>query len=120
MNCNIFLQFLKPDGKKDYTYDKKGGIVEDRTPSGTCRFTYNSRHQQAKAENENGGVQDNRYDAFGVKLESTKQISTRIRATPRLLTIAFAICAAGEIGKQDIIILCLESLCRKMCIRGVG
>lgn len=48
--------------EKWFTYDKQGGIVEERNPSGVRRVTYDSRHRQTKVETENGSVQENRYN----------------------------------------------------------
>lgn len=39
-----------PDGKNEFTYDRQGGIVEERDSVEIRRFSYNSRHQQTKAE----------------------------------------------------------------------
>ena len=52
-----------------YAYDRQGGIIEEKSPAGIRRFTYNSRHQQTKVETENGNVQENRYDAEGLRFE---------------------------------------------------
>lgn len=59
---NQLITKEKPDGKNEFTYDWQGGIVEERNSIGTRRFSDNSRHQQTKAETENGSVQENRYD----------------------------------------------------------
>ena len=54
---------------KSFTYDRQGGIVEEKGQTGTRRFTYNSRHQQIQVETETGKVQENRYDAEGLRYE---------------------------------------------------
>ena len=56
-------------GIKSFTYDRQGGIVEEKDHAGTRRFTYNSRHQQIRVKTETGNVQENRYDAEGLRYE---------------------------------------------------
>ncbi len=56
-------------GIKSFTYDRQGGIVEERGQTGIRRFIYNSRHQQIQVETETGKVQENRYDAEGLRYE---------------------------------------------------
>ena len=56
-------------GIKSFTYDRQGGIVEEKGQTGPRRFTYNSRHQQIQVETETGKVQENRYDAEGLRYE---------------------------------------------------
>ncbi len=43
--------------------------MEGKGQAGTRRFTYNSRHQQTRVETETGNVQENRYDAEGLRYE---------------------------------------------------
>ena len=64
-------QLLSEEGdtKKWFTYDKQGGIVEEKLASGTRLFSYNSRHQQTKVQTEKGDVQENRYDAENLRFE---------------------------------------------------
>ena len=51
------------DGINYFTYDRQGGIIEEKNAAGNRRFTYNSFHQQTQVETETGKVQKNRYDA---------------------------------------------------------
>lgn len=52
-----------------FTYDKQGGIIEEKNSVGTRLFFYNSRHQQKRVETEKGDVQENWYDAEGMRHE---------------------------------------------------
>ena len=54
---------------KSFTYDCQGGIVEEKGQAGIRRFTYNSRHQQIRVQTETGNIQENRYDAEGLRYE---------------------------------------------------
>ena len=56
-------------GIKSFTYDRQGGIVEEKGQTGPRRFTYNSRHQQIRVQTETGNVQENCYDAEGLRYE---------------------------------------------------
>ena len=57
-------------GIKKFTYDAQGGILEEKSTTGEARrFAYNSKHQQTKVETEDGHVQENRYDAEGLRFE---------------------------------------------------
>ena len=66
---NQLITEENPDGRNEFTYDRQGGIVEERIPKGVRRFSYNSRHQQTKVENEDGSIQENRYDAENLRFE---------------------------------------------------
>ena len=44
-------------------------VIEAKNSAGIRRFSYNSRHQQTRVETENGSVQENRYDAEGLRFE---------------------------------------------------
>lgn len=66
---NQLLSEEGPGGKKQFAYDRQGGIIEEKGPAGIRLFSYNSRHQQTKVETENGNVQENRYDAEGLRFE---------------------------------------------------
>ena len=44
-------------------------VIEAKNSAGIRRFSYNSRHQQTRVETENGNVQENRYDAEGLRFE---------------------------------------------------
>ena len=58
-----------PVDRKQFSYDRQGGIIEEKNAAGTRRFSYNSRHQQTRVETETGSVQENRYDAEGLRFE---------------------------------------------------
>ena len=58
-----------PADRKQFSYDRQGGIIEEKNAAGTRRFSYNSRHQQTRVETETGNVQENRYDAEGLRFE---------------------------------------------------
>ena len=58
-----------PADRKQFSYDRQGGIIEEKNAAGIRRFSYNSRHQQTRVETENGNVQENRYDAEGLRFE---------------------------------------------------
>lgn len=66
-------QLLFKKGTKDiknFTYDAQGGILEEKSATGEARrFTYNSKHQQTRVETEDRQVQENRYDAEGLRFE---------------------------------------------------
>ena len=58
-----------PADRKQFSYDRQGGIIEEKNAAGIRLFSYNSRHQQTRVEIENGNVQENRYDAEGLRFE---------------------------------------------------
>ncbi len=58
-----------PADRKQFSYDRQGGIIEEKNLAGIRRFSYNSRHQQTRVETETGNVQENRYDAEGLRFE---------------------------------------------------
>ncbi len=58
-----------PADRKQFSYDRQGGIIEEKNLAGIRLFSYNSRHQQTRVETENGNVQENRYDAEGLRFE---------------------------------------------------
>ena len=58
-----------PADRKQFSYDHQGGIIEEKNSAGIRLFSYNSRHQQTRVEIENGNVQENRYDAEGLRFE---------------------------------------------------
>ena len=58
-----------PVDRKQFSYDRQGGIIEEKNAAGIRRFSYNSRHQQTRVETETGNVQENRYDAEGLRFE---------------------------------------------------
>lgn len=48
---------------------KLSAYVEEKNSAGIRLFSYNSHHQQTTVETENGSVQENRYDAEGLRFE---------------------------------------------------
>lgn len=58
-----------PADRKQFSYDRQGGIIEEKNAAGIRLFSYNSRHQQTRVETETGSVQENRYDAEGLRFE---------------------------------------------------
>ena len=44
-------------------------VIEAKNSARIRRFSYNSRHQQTRVETETGNVQENRYDAEGLRFE---------------------------------------------------
>ena len=58
-----------PADRKQFSYDRQGGIIEEKNAAGIRRFSYNSRRQQTRVETETGSVQENRYDAEGLRFE---------------------------------------------------
>ena len=58
-----------PVDRKQFSYDRQGGIIEEKNSAGIRLFSYNSRHQQTRVETETGSVQENRYDAEGLRFE---------------------------------------------------
>ena len=58
-----------PADRKQFSYDRQGGIIEEKNAAGTRLFSYNSRRQQTRVETETGSVQENRYDAEGLRFE---------------------------------------------------
>ncbi len=56
-------------GRKQFTYDRQGGILEEKNSTGIRLFSYNSRHQQTTVETESGNVQENRYDVENLRFE---------------------------------------------------
>ena len=66
---NQLVEEESPADRKQFSYDRQGGIIEEKNAAGIRRFSYNSRHQQTRVETENGSVQENRYDAEGLRFE---------------------------------------------------
>ena len=66
---NQLIAEESPADRKQFSYDRQGGIIEEKNAAGTRRFSYNSRHQQTRVETETGSVQENRYDAEGLRFE---------------------------------------------------
>ena len=66
---NQLVEEESPVDRKQFSYDHQGGIIEEKNSAGIRLFSYNSRHQQTRVETENGNVQENRYDAEGLRFE---------------------------------------------------
>ena len=66
---NQLVEEESPADRKQFSYDRQGGIIEEKNATGIRRFSYNSRHQQTRVETETGSVQENRYDAEGLRFE---------------------------------------------------
>ena len=65
------LVSLEENGtKKQFTYSRQGSILTEEGAEGTRRYVYNSRNQQIRVECENGAVQENYYDAEGLRHET--------------------------------------------------
>ena len=58
-----------PADRKQFSYDRQGGIIEEKNSAGIRLFSYNSRRQQTRMDTETGNVQENRYDAEGLRFE---------------------------------------------------
>ena len=66
---NQLIAEESPADRKQFSYDRQGSIIEEKNAAGIRRFSYNSRHQQTRVETETGSVQENRYDAEGLRFE---------------------------------------------------
>ena len=66
---NQLVEEESPADRKQFSYDRQGGIIEEKNAAGIRRFSYNSRRQQIRVETETGNVQENRYDAEGLRFE---------------------------------------------------
>ncbi len=66
---NQLVEEESPADRKQFSYDCQGGIIEEKNAAGIRRFSYNSRRQQTRLETETGNVQENRYDAEGLRFE---------------------------------------------------
>ena len=66
---NQLVEEESPADRKQFSYDCQGGIIEEKNAAGIRRFSYNSRRQQTRVETETGNVQENRYDAEGLRFE---------------------------------------------------
>ena len=54
-------------GRKAFTYSRQGSILKEEGIFRTRRFRYNSKNQQTRVESEDGRVQENLYDAEGLR-----------------------------------------------------
>ena len=61
-----------------FTYNQQGSMISKEGASGISSFFYNSKNQQIRAEMEGGQVQENRYDAEGLRYE-VRENANRIR-----------------------------------------
>ena len=66
---NQLVEEESPADRKQFSYDRQGAIIEEKNAAGIRLFSYNSRHQQTRVETETGNVQENRYDAEGLRFE---------------------------------------------------
>ena len=66
---NQLISLQEPGGEKQFTYNRQGGILTETGAVEIHRFFYNSRNQQIRIEHGNGAVQENRYDAEGLRRE---------------------------------------------------
>ena len=66
---NQLVEEESPVDRKQFSYDRQGGIIEEKNAAGIRLFSYNSRRQQTRVETETGSVQENRYDAEGLRFE---------------------------------------------------
>lgn len=66
---NQLIAEESPVDRKQFSYDRQGGIIEEKNAAGIRLFSYNSRRQQTRVETETGSVQENRYDAEGLRFE---------------------------------------------------
>ena len=66
---NQLVEEESPGDRKQFSYDRQGGIIEEKNAAGIRLFSYNSRRQQTRVETETGNVQENRYDAEGLRFE---------------------------------------------------
>jgi len=56
-------------GQTSFTYSRQGSIILEEDPNGIREFAYNSKNQQVKVKCRNGQIQENRYDAEGLRHE---------------------------------------------------
>ncbi len=71
-NQLIHTEELLPDGSRRrnlFTYSKQGSILREETESGISRYFYNGKNQQIRVECADGQIQENRYDAEGLRHE---------------------------------------------------
>ncbi len=71
-NQLIHTEELRSDGirrRNSFTCSKQGSILKEETGSGISRYFYNSKNQKIRAERADGRIQENRYDAEGLRHE---------------------------------------------------
>ena len=54
-------------GRTVFTYSRQGSILSEEGPDGIRELAYNSKNQQVKVKCQNGQIQENRYDAEGLR-----------------------------------------------------
>ena len=64
-------EFLEDGNRRrnTFTYSRQGSILKEETESGISRYFYNSKNQQIRIECADGRIQENRYDAEGLRHE---------------------------------------------------
>ena len=64
-------EFLSDGSRRrnTFTYSKQGSILREETESGISRYFYNSKNQQIRVKRADGQIQENRYDAEGLRHE---------------------------------------------------
>ena len=55
--------------RNTFTYSKQGSILKEETESGISQYFYNGKNQQIRVECADGQIQENRYDAEGLRHE---------------------------------------------------
>ena len=71
-NQLINTEEIRTDGirrRNTFTYSRQGSILKEETESGICRYFYNGKNQQIRIERADGQIQENRYDAEGLRHE---------------------------------------------------
>ena len=71
-NQLINTEEIRTDGirrRNTFTYSRQGSILREETESGISRYFYNSKNQQIRVERADGQIQENRYDAEGLRHE---------------------------------------------------
>ncbi len=71
-NQLINTEEIRTDGirrRNTFTYSRQGSILREETESGISRYFYNSKNQQIRVECADGQIQENRYDAEGLRHE---------------------------------------------------
>ena len=56
-------------GRTVFSYSRQGSILSEEGSDGIREFAYNSKNQQVKVKCQNGQIQENRYDAEGLRHE---------------------------------------------------
>ncbi len=56
-------------GKKEFTYSRQRSVLEEKASTEIRKFFYNSKNQQIRVEQADGQIQENHYDAEGLRYE---------------------------------------------------